>query len=144
MLKKVVIGVVALFVVVGVIGSLGGNETGTGTGSSSTREPTAVPQPTEIPVTQLADAYDANAVAAKAEWNGKLVQFSAEVTNITESGLNFTKVTTKTFSLTQIACRVQDKSQLLSLKKGQTVTVRGVVGDQTVGVIELRSCSVIG
>ena len=97
----------------------------------------------KITAAQLADDFDANQVAAEAKWKGKGVEFSAEVTNITDSGLSFSKIGSKEFSLTQISCKVVDKQQLLSLKNGQTVKVQGIVGGQTLGVIDLNDCKVI-
>jgi len=73
---------------------------------------------------------------------GKLVQLSAEITNITDTGLSFS-VASKQFSMAQISCRVTDKQQPLALKNGQTVTVKGVVGGQTIGVIDVSNCSVV-
>lgn len=76
-------------------------------------------------------------------WGGKYVEFSANVTNITDSGLSFTNIASKDFSLAQISCLIKDKQQVLSLKNGQTVTVRGVVGKQTIGVIDVSDCEVV-
>ena len=151
MVKKIVFGVIGIIVVLVIIGSLGGNNDSSKTATStegqttqtSPKEPTATPAPTKIAAQQIADDFDANQVAAKANWNGKLVEFSATISNITESGVSFSNVASKQFSFTQIACRVQDKSQLLPLKNGQEVTVRGTVGDQTVGVIEVKNCQIV-
>ncbi|MBI2327188.1 hypothetical protein HYU92_02610 [Candidatus Curtissbacteria bacterium] len=117
--------------------------------SSTTQQPKSevqqeLPKPTpmKIAVRDLADDFDANQVAAEVKWKDKFVEFSATISNITESGISFHNVATKDFSLTQISCRVEDKTQLLPLKNGQTVTVRGVVGTQTIGVIEVRQCEI--
>lgn len=114
---------------------------------SSSTEEAVQPTPTEAPIKitakQLADDFDANQVAAEANWNGKLVEFSAEISNITDYGISFYRVASKEFSLAQISCRIKDKSQLLTLKNGQTVTVRGVVGKQTLGVIDVKDCEVV-
>lgn len=97
----------------------------------------------KITVRELADDFDANQVAAEDKWNGKLVEFSAEISNITDSGLSFSNVASKQFSLAQISCRIKDKSQLLPLKNGETVTVQGRVGTQTIGVIDVSDCVVV-
>lgn len=142
-LKWLGIGVVVL-IIIGVVSSAG--KSGNSQKSSSTetnQEKQQVQEPTVIKAQELADDFDANQVAAENKWKSKLVQFSAEVTNITDTGLSFSKVASKQFSMAQISCRVTDKQQLLSLKNGQTVTVKGVVGSQTIGVIDISDCSVV-
>ena len=68
---------------------------------------------------------------------------NVKISNITDSGISFSNIATKDFSLTQISCKVEDKSQLLNIKNGQTVTVRGVVDTQTIGVIDVKQCEII-
>ena len=137
------IGFVVL-IVIGMISSAGKSGSSQKSGSTgTTQEKQQVQEPTVIKASELADDFDANQVAAENKWKGKLVQFSAEITNITETGLSFSKAASKQFSMAQISCRVTDKQQLLSLKNGQTVTVKGVVGGQTIGVIDVSDCSVV-
>ena len=100
-------------------------------------------EPEIIEASTLVDAFDANQVAAESEWKGKYVQFSAEITNITDSGLSFSKAATKEFSLAQISCKIKDKQQLLSVTNGETVTVKGTVGEQTIGVIDFSDCEIV-
>lgn len=86
------------------------------------------------------DAFDANQVAAEKEWNGKRVQLTAEVQNITDGRVSFTGVTTKEFSLTQVACKLSDPEQALTVKNGKKATAVGTVDGQFMGVIELEEC----
>lgn len=131
-------------IVLGVIASAGKSGTNTSTSNTSqTQEPTKAVEATKISVTELADDFDSNQVAAEKKWGGKFVEFSAEITNITDSGLSFSKVASKEFSMTQISCRIKDKNQLLTLKNGETATVKGVVGKQSIGVIDLSDCEVV-
>lgn len=144
MKKKVllIIGGIVLFLIV--IGSLGGSKSGsTSTSGSKPTEAQATPAPMKITARQLADDFEENQVAAESKWNGKLVEFSAKISNITDSGISFYNVASKDFSLTQISCRISDKQQLLSIKKEQTVTVRGIVGKQTIGVIDVSDCEIV-
>lgn len=141
-LKWLGIGVVVL-IVIGMISGAGKSGSGQKSGSTGTTQEKQVQEPTSIKAQELADDFDSNQVAAENKWKGKLVQFSAEITNITDTGLSFSKVASKQFSMAQISCRVTDKQQLLSLKNGQTVTVKGVVGGQTIGVIDVSDCSVV-
>ena len=139
-LKWGLIGLVILIVIGAISGSKGGSSQ---SGSNPSATPTPAPEAMKITAKQLADDFDANQVAAEANWGGKFVEFSAKITNITDSGLSFADVASKQFSLAQISCKIKDKDQLLSLKNGQTVTVRGIVGKQTIGVIELSDCEVV-
>lgn len=139
-------------IVLGVIGSFlspnktqNNTQTSTGSNQNQTQEPTATKAPEAMKVTakEIADDFDGNQVAAEQKWAGKLVEFSAPVGNITDSGVSFTNIGSKQFSFTQISCKIKDKQQLLSLKNGETATVRGVLGKQTIGVIDLSDCEVV-
>src|ERR1035437_2606407 len=141
---KIITGVIVVIVVLVVIGATGGSKTNTSTpNTNQTQGPTKIVEATKISVTELADDFDSNQVAAEKKWGGKFVEFSAEITNITDSGLSFSKVASKEFSMTQISCGIKDKNQLLTLKNGETATVRGIVGKQTIGVIDLSNCEVV-
>ena len=135
------------FIVIGVIASMGdsGNNSGSSSSNSNNKQQEQVQakEPEIIEVSTLADAFDANQIAAEKEWKDKYVQFSATISNITDSGLSFYNVATKEFSGTQISCRVVDKDQLLSLKNGEIVTVKGTIGSQTIGVIGMNDCEVV-
>lgn len=153
MKKKIILGVVGVIVLFAVISAIGGSNKNSGQTTTSgdknnqatviKNEPKVTPVPEKINARDLADDFDNNAVAAKDKWMDKLVEFSAEISNITDSGLSFSNIASKQFSMTQISCKVQDKQQLLPLKNGQTVIVKGVVGSQTIGVIEVKNCEVV-
>lgn len=143
--------ILALFIIGMGIGAVsgGGSETSkpevkTETEVTSTKVvEEGAPAPMQIKVTELADEFDENQVAAEAKWEGKLVEFAAEISNITDSGVSFHNVSSKEFSFTQISCRIADKNQLLSLKNGELVTVQGTVGKQSLGVIDIKDCKVV-
>lgn len=135
-------------IVIGVITSAGKSGNNNSTSNDSTNanqqqesQPTKAPM--QVTAREIADDFDSNQVAAEKKWNSKYVQFSAEITNITDAGLSFSKVASKEFSLAQISCRVNDKQQLLSVKNGDTVTVTGIVGKQTIGVIDVSDCQIV-
>lgn len=136
--------VFVILIVIGLFSGAGKSKTNSTSGSNGTiQQVQQAQEPMKITAQELADDFDANQVAAESKWKGKLVEFSAVVTNITDSGLSFTNVASKQFSLAQISCRVKDKQQLLTLKNGQTATVRGIVGSQTIGVIDISDCEVV-
>lgn len=139
-------GIILLIIIV--IAALSGSgdseektdDTTTTTSQTSVQE---VKEATKITASELADAFDENQVAAESKWKDQFVEFSAEITNITDTGLSFGSVASEDFSMTQISCKIKDKNQLMSLKNGQTVIVRGVVGTQMMGVIDLKECVVV-
>jgi len=133
----VILGIIILLVIVGVAG--GGKTSQQGTTAKTEQPQTA----TVVDYKAFGDEFDANQPAAEKKWGGKLIQFSAPISNITDNGLSFQNAGSKEFSLTQISCTVKDKNQLLSLQNGQQVTVKGVVGSQTIGVIGVDQCEVV-
>lgn len=145
-MKKVLkwggIAFIALIVIMAIAGA-GSSSKDKSTNTSQQQEQVQAKDPEIIEASTLADAFDANQVAAESEWKGKYVQFSAEITNITDSGLSFSKAATKQFSMAQISCKIKDKQQLLSVKNGETVTVKGTVGGQTIGVIDFSDCEIV-
>lgn len=146
--KHPILTVILVVILIGIIGSTSGgnkgnssvNESGNKTVGSETR---VAPTPMIITARQLADDFDANQVLAEAKWNGKLVEFSAKISNITDSGLSFSSVASKDFSMAQISCQVTDKQQLMTLTNGKTVKVRGIIGKQMIGVIDMSDCEVV-
>lgn len=144
-MKKFLKWVLIILVVLIVIGAVSGNKGGSSSSNTQTTNttPTPAPEAQKITARQLADDFDANQVAAEKNWGRKLVEFKAVVTNITDSGISFGNVASKQFSMAQISCRIKDKNQLMELKNGQSVTVKGVVGKQTIGVIDLSDCEVV-
>lgn len=146
--KHPILTVVIVLVVIGIFSSSGGkgkSATTTQTQQNENQVQSAKPETTaeKVNATKFADEFDANQVAAETKWGGKLIEFSAKISNITDSGLSFSSVASKEFSLASIGCRIVDKQQLMSLKNGEVVTVRGVVGKQTLGVIDIDDCQVV-
>ena len=131
------------FIVLGVIAGSGSDKKTTDTKNEVTQSAKVQPTPIKVEVNALGDAFDKNQVAAEKEWRGKLVEFSAKVSNITDSGVSFHDVATKEYSGTQISCRVEDKDSLLPISNGETITVRGVVDDQIIGVIGINDCVIV-
>lgn len=121
------------------------NSNGKDTADENKDQPTPTPTEASIKVTarEIADDFDSNQVAAENKWSGKLVEFSSKISNITDSGVTFQDVSSKEFSFTQISCGVKDKEQLLPLKNGERITVKGTVGKQNLGVIDVDNCQVV-
>jgi len=91
----------------------------------------------------IGNAVDANKARAALEWDGKFVQITAEVTDISTAfspSVSFSKVTGQAFDLIQIVCYPAEESALIPFTKGQKATVRGVVEVGYMGVIKLNDC----
>ncbi len=138
MKHKIMTAILAL-IVIGGLASAGGGSKNTATTNTKKTAQTA----TVVDVKAFGDEFDANKVAAESKYKDKLVQFTATLSNITNSGLSFQNASSKEFSMTQINCNISDKNQLLSLKNGQSVTVKGIVTGQNIGVIGLNDCEVV-
>lgn len=136
--------------------SIVGTASGTGGNKTTNQElPTTTPpqqievenstsqEPIKVNVSEFSDEFDTNQVAAENKWKGKFIEFSAKISNITDSGPSFYNVASEDFSFTQISCRIKNKEQLLSLKNEQTITIRGTVGTQTMGIIGINDCEVV-
>jgi len=139
--KHPVITVILIIVVISIFGSKGNKSNNTSTAETTNEEVNVTP--IEITAREFADDFDENQVAAEAKWGGKLVKFSAKISNITDYGVSFYDVASKEFSMAQIACRIKDKQQLMDIKNGQIITVQGIVGKQTIGVIDVNNCEII-
>lgn len=140
-LRNTLLVVLGLMVVLIVGSALSGGDKGTTPSATTTaKKSAAVAKPTSVIVSRFVNDFDENQVAAEAKWGGKYVSTKAEITNINTGVVSFANVGTE-ISLTQIACKLKNEDQVLKLKKGQTVTFRGIVGDsQTFGVIEFKDC----
>ncbi len=148
--KHPFVTIILVFIVIGIANSSGGakkSDNVSNTNSAAVQQkattPEVKPEAMKITAKQLADDFDENQVAAEKKWENKLVTFTATVSNITEYGISFSNIASKQFSMSQISCKISDKDQLLSLKNGQSATVKGVVGGQTIGVIDLKDCEVV-
>jgi len=136
-----VLTVIGVLIVLAIISSgSNGNKTAS-KNSGGTPTPSATPM--AVDAKAFADEFNANQVAAEAKYKDKVVQLTATISNITDSGLSFQNVSSKEFDLTQISCNTSNKDELISVKNGQSVTVKGKVSGQTVGVINLSDCSIV-
>jgi len=99
--------------------------------------------PIKVNVFDLGNAFEDNQIAAEKEWNGKYVEFSAQISNITDGGISFYNVSSKEFLGATIRCNIKNEDQLLTIKNGQTIKVRGTVQGQSMGIIKVEECEVV-
>jgi hypothetical protein len=109
--------------------------------------PTATPLPLTVEAQTLVQQYDANKLAAQQRYTGRVVQTTARITDITSSFgqpyLVLEPASEASFTLTSIMCNVDKEDTLLSLSKGQQVTVRGTVSDMFMTTIPLDHCTLV-
>jgi hypothetical protein len=93
---------------------------------------------------EIAKAYSDNEVAADNAWKGKTVNLTGTVYDI---GKDFTDdayviIEGNTEELCNIHCMFTDKTVVATLKKGQTVTVNGVIDGKIVGDVVMNNAMV--
>jgi tRNA_anti-like len=155
--KKIIIGVIIFFVIVGIIGAAGSSDkSGTTSNQTNNTQNTNNKVEEEQPQTVMdvvtadfiAD-FDKNQLAAEEKYKGKIIKFAAKVKNISEDVmgnpfLSLVPVDSDQYYFgTSVQCIFEDKSALTSLENGQTVTVQGTADVQTLGIIGVKKCQVV-
>mgnify|MGYP001145942510 CR=1 FL=1 len=107
--------------------------------------PTPTPTPSIITVTarELCSAYEANEIAADAEYEGKIVKVSGVVDSIGKDILDTPYITLeggKIFGGVQCMFDEKYEPQLAQLAKGERVTVQGRCSGYLIGTVLIRDC----
>ena len=114
--------------------------------------PTPVPTPTPIPVIsitiqELKEKYDANQIVADNRYEGQILEVTGGgVENITRDlfGKPYVSLNTgATFEFWSMTCRFQDEAQILQLRRGETVKIRGKNSGMSFGIVGFDDCEVI-
>ncbi|TAL57986.1 MAG: hypothetical protein EPN85_12710 [Bacteroidetes bacterium] len=136
---KILTGILAIILFFIIIGTIGGSKstTNSNSSSSSTAQSATEVKPTPIVVdpTVLVGEYDKNKLAAQDKYSGKIVQTTAVIKNISDDitgnyYLSLNPNSDQYYFGTTIACYFADKSQksqLIALSNGQSVTISSVV-----------------
>ena len=116
---------------------------------TATPQPTATPIPTATPVprvsaSELAQAYDANEVAAKAKYEEKIALITGEVRSITDARGKYDVKLLTGDVWTDIVCKVEisEVDSVIVLEKGQVVAVLGRIKGQGFADIVVDPCSI--
>ena len=124
----------------------GGGASPSNVGSNDVAVPTQSPTPT--PVSVSADALQSekelNEVAWTSKYNDNLALITGSISSITEAGNKYdVKLETDNFTVS-IVCKVDETNEpaVLSLQRGQTVTVLGRVTDDGIIDIVVEDCSI--
>jgi hypothetical protein len=146
---KVLTGILVLFILFTLIGAASGSsDTSTGTASP---QPTtaAAPSYEQVDAKAMITEFDENQLSAEKKYKKKLVEFEAKISNISEDvlGTPFLSLVPlasgDAYFGTSIKCNFDNSDALTALKKGETVTVRGEVDTQSIGIIGVNKCSVV-
>ena len=111
-----------------------------------TSAPTPTPKPVEVTAGNLYQAYEDNEVAAKATYEKKTALITGTVASVTEAGSKYdVKLETDPFlSFVNVVCKVDKSHQamILPLKRGQTITVLGLIKGVSLVDIVIENCTV--
>lgn len=158
---KIMTGILVIIVILGIMGAIGSSgkngsnaNTGTTANSASNAAPANSPTPvaTQAPMvvdaTALVGEYDKNKLSAQDKYTGKVVQTTAYIGNISSDitgsyYLSLNPGNDQAYFGTSIQCYFNDKSQLTSLSKGQSITVAGTMQDMSLGIVEIKDCSIV-
>lgn len=145
-----IFGLIIFFVVIGVAGSKGGSSNTTSDTGNSTANATQAPKtpPMVVDATALVGEYDKNKLAAQDKYTGKIVQTTAFIDNISSDiagsyYLSLKPSNDQYYAGTTFQCYFNDKSALTSLANGQSVTVTGTMQDMSLGIVEMKDCSLV-
>ena len=123
------LGIIAVFAIGSAL-SGGGGSSDTTTNQGSTEVEAEAPA-IEVTAEQLLSELEANALSAKNTWNDKRVKITGTLYNIDASGDYFSLRGNNEFSFINVQVYIDDSfvETVSAFKKGQTVTVTGVVSD---------------
>lgn len=155
---KIALYVLGGLFVLGVIGSLGADETPSK--PSDTSEDTQVSQDTTekesepsikyqvVDLSSFVKEYDENQISAEKKYTDSHIQTSGYVGNISEDILGDVYITLNPsndeyYFGTYIQCYVTDEDSVTSLKNGGKATIKGLVQDQTLGNIIIKECIIV-
>lgn len=151
--------IIAVLFVLGLIGAAGSKKGGSttsttpaATGTTANSQPSAAPTAMtyeKVTAKTMTDDFDKNKLSADDKYKNKNVEFSAKVKNISEDimGSPFLSLEPPTadqyYFGTTLKCTFQDKEVLKTLENGKTYTVRGTVNGMSVGIIDVKDCSIV-
>ena len=159
--KHPILTVLLVLFIIGMISAAGGKKgtstTTTTTGTTATEvasttqpevQPTSAPAPIVIDAKALVGEFDKNKLAAQEKYTDKVVQTTAYVKNISGGSfgdyyLSLEPSNEQYYFGTTIQCFFKDKKELTALANGQSVTVMGTMQDMSIGIVEIKDCSLV-
>lgn len=149
----------AILIVLGVIGSFASDEeTSSSTNNNqevvseeesedNSEEQEKTEEVVVVDITEFVEEFDKNQLAAEDTYEGKTVEFTGYVGNISEDIMgSYYVIVNPTdedyYFGTAVQCFFKDKSALTSLENGQQVTLKGNFDTQLMNVM-LKKCEVL-
>jgi hypothetical protein len=147
----IITGLIGLFVIGMVISAASGgsdNSSKTNDTANSSQQKDAVQQPTVVEATALIGEFDNNKLSANDKYNGKLVETTGFIKNISNDVtgnyyLSLNPNNEEYYFGTTITCYFTDKNELTSLSNGQSITVQGTMQEMTLGIVAMKDCKVV-
>lgn len=109
----------------------------------------AVPEEiVEVDLESFVAEYDANQISAEKKYTGKTISTSGYIDNISEDILGKIYVSVNPtdeeyYFGTYIQCFPTDEDSVLTLTNGDPISIKGLVDDQSLGIIGIDDCEVI-
>lgn len=118
--------------------------------SKTTSAPASGPgssaEPIKVEPAALVTEFDANKINAQDKYNGKVVQSSGVIKNVSNTGddfyLNINPTADQYYFGTSFSCHVS-KTDAAAVANGQQVAFKGTVDDISVTMIQFRDCTVV-
>lgn len=152
MRHKIITGIIIFVIIIAAVSAGGSSEGSSTTSDTSKPENTQQQvQPTtydKVETKAMIDAFDNNQLAAEKQYKDKYVEFTAQIKNISEDivGTSFLSLAPANagqyYTGTTIKCSFKNSDDLLSVSNGQTVTLKGKVKEQSLGIISIDDCQI--
>ncbi len=126
------LGILVLGGISSAVSGGGGDSSSTGGSSKVVAESPAAEAPAvEVTAAKLLSDLEANALAAKTDWNGKKVTITGKLDNIDASGDYFSLRGDNEYSFINVQVYIDDSlvPAVSAFTKGQSVTVTGEISD---------------
>lgn len=153
--KHPILTVILVLVLIGIFGSAsnGGKNGSTPPTQAGTSQNNGTTQQAQesamiVDAKTLVGEFDKNKLSADEKYNGKLVQTTAYISNISGGDFGDYYLVLKPSSDqyyfgTNIQAFFKDKTALTTLSKEQKVTIEGTMGEMSIGQVIIKDCSII-
>lgn len=155
--KHPIITAILVLIALSMVGSVGKGVSSTASPSKieETKQsltPTAVPTIIiyeKVTAKQIVDDYDKNKLAADDKYKNKPVEFAAKVKNISTDivgspYLSLEPATADQYYFgTTLKCSFKTTDELKSLENGKTYTMRGIINEMSLGIVDVKDCSIV-
>lgn len=153
MRHKVITGIIVLVVFIAIASSSGSSsdQSGQSSTTSNNAQQEQVQETTYEVVTTASfiEDFDTNQLSAEKKYKGKGVQLTAQIKNISEDIMGSPYLSLEPTNAgdfyvgTTIQCFFENEDALLNASNGQTITIKGIVDEQSLGIIGIKKCQIV-